>query len=333
MATTILKENQKNIKTNAAKIKVRVYDDIENVTKETQKMLCLLNFDSKYFNVETLVFKTADYGFFKFMKGNRNICRNRVNKIKASISKYGYVRNPILINHKYEIVDGQHRFMALCELGYPIYFVLVNNDGCQLAYEMNQSQTGWNTPDFLESFAGLENENFVNLRNIVNNEKYKSVPIGTKLAVATKYYHNSCNGLSAKAIKLGLVVFPSDRVPQAIEKLDKALEVLDVMKERKIRGKKDLFLNAVIYLSTNGDEKNCFDFDQFLANLKMFRNIDFDKSSFENCMKFAIKIHNKNGEAKCCLAKSINAYNEKKALDVAFLKQKENALKAMKKEG
>ena len=56
--------------------------------------------------------ETRNYDRFKFVESNRDINDNNVNKIEQSILEIG-IQVPIVVNDNYEIIEGQHRFVAL----------------------------------------------------------------------------------------------------------------------------------------------------------------------------------------------------------------------------
>ncbi|MBC8147318.1 MAG: ParB N-terminal domain-containing protein, partial [Bacteroidetes bacterium] len=72
------------------------------------------------------IYKTKNYEKFKFMVGNRPINSAHTAKLIESI-KGKYLFNPIIINEKWEIIDGQHRFEAIKQLNLPLYFFI--NEG------------------------------------------------------------------------------------------------------------------------------------------------------------------------------------------------------------
>ena len=67
------------------------------------------------------IYETTDYSKFKKLKGNRD--PKTAKKIVNSINEVGYVLDPILINEKDEIIDGQNRFEAVMQLGLPVVYV------------------------------------------------------------------------------------------------------------------------------------------------------------------------------------------------------------------
>ena len=71
--------------------------------------------------------ETKDYGKFTFLTANRPIHRGHVNKLKKSLTEYGFLDSqPITVTPDFRIIDGQHRFIACKEMGLPVKFVEVS---------------------------------------------------------------------------------------------------------------------------------------------------------------------------------------------------------------
>lgn len=71
--------------------------------------------------------RTNNYYMFKRLEGNRFVDPKKVNKLKKSIDEVGYISNPIIVNEKMEVIDGQHRLEALKELGKPVEYIVQKN--------------------------------------------------------------------------------------------------------------------------------------------------------------------------------------------------------------
>ena len=56
------------------------------------------------------IYETTDYGKFKVLCGNRFV--DHSDMIVESIKSVGLLNSPIIVNDKYEIIDGQNRFDA-----------------------------------------------------------------------------------------------------------------------------------------------------------------------------------------------------------------------------
>lgn len=76
--------------------------------------------------------------------------------IKESIIENGWIRNPIVVNEKFEIIDGQGRFEALRELGLPIEYVVAPGADVRTCAALNVRQRNWSSLDFVKCYAEME---------------------------------------------------------------------------------------------------------------------------------------------------------------------------------
>lgn len=109
-----------------------------------------------------LVQQTMDYEQFKFLNANREQNRGHVEALKRAFEEVGNLTKvqPILVNDKYQIIDGQHRFIACKELGLPIYFTMVDGLGVREARSMNILHRNWTTDDYARSYAETGDTNY-----------------------------------------------------------------------------------------------------------------------------------------------------------------------------
>ena len=69
--------------------------------------------------METIhVQQTKDYDLLKNIDGNRSINQLHVKRLSNSMMNKHLI-SPIIVNEKYQIIDGQHRFEASKILTYP----------------------------------------------------------------------------------------------------------------------------------------------------------------------------------------------------------------------
>lgn len=113
------------------------------------------------------VYVTESYGVFKRLIGNRGVDKSRVNAIIASIKKVGYVQSPIIVNEKYEVIDGQGRLEALKTLGLPVCFIVVEGIGKEECIAMNINQRNWSIVDFINSHAETGNDSYILLQQLL----------------------------------------------------------------------------------------------------------------------------------------------------------------------
>jgi hypothetical protein len=106
--------------------------------------------------------KTNDYNRFKFKKGNRPLNNALVKRLVFSIQSSNLTKCfPVVVNNKFEILDGQHRFTACNQIGSPIYYEVYdgNLSDLDLIWFLNSNQKTWTLNEFVAlcSEAGMEN--------------------------------------------------------------------------------------------------------------------------------------------------------------------------------
>lgn len=99
--------------------------------------------------------RTHDYSQFIPLASNRHISKAHIKNLKASIEEKPSMSEyrPILVNENKEIIDGQHRFAALQELGYPVYYVEAPGLNIDDARKLNIGQRNWTEVDYAQSYA------------------------------------------------------------------------------------------------------------------------------------------------------------------------------------
>lgn len=186
------------------------------------------------------IYETTDYGMFKKMLGNRDI--KGESKIVDSIQRVGLVNNPIIVNEKYEIIDGQNRLEALKQLNLPVSFIVQEGLGIDACRSLNIGQTNWGTEDYICSFANVGNENYRRLASLMN-EFQEKFGIQGIIAMAKPRCLNEGGGIPNSVIKNGEFELTQEEYETAITRLTSALDLgyVDLCKRKK--------LNARVYWS------------------------------------------------------------------------------------
>ncbi len=108
--------------------------------------------------------ETNDYKKFKFFNWNREIDESNIkNKIKL-IKQNGYEpTQPILVSSKFEIWDGQHRFIACKRLGVPVHFKITDDMSEERIKMINSNTRRWDLTDNITSNAkkGMHEYQFI----------------------------------------------------------------------------------------------------------------------------------------------------------------------------
>ena len=118
---------------------------------------------------------SEDLGIFKLLKGNRPPNPHHVKRLASSIEKYGMLANPILVNEDYEIIDGQHRYLAAKETGSPVYYIIAEGYALEQVHALNMNQRNWGPIEFLNGYADMGLEDYILLRKFMSRHRWLRV--------------------------------------------------------------------------------------------------------------------------------------------------------------
>lgn len=114
------------------------------------------------------IMSTNDYSIFTLIRGNRVVNKLHVERLKKSFSK-SYLMSPIIVNQKYEIIDGQHRFNAAKELGLPVNFIVVNDYGLREVQLLNTNMKNWKKEDYLQAYCDLGYVEYLKMKKFMQD--------------------------------------------------------------------------------------------------------------------------------------------------------------------
>jgi len=110
------------------------------------------------------VYKTNDLSIFTQIDGNRVPNLQHIKRLVYSINKYGMKCNPILVNEKMEVIDGQHRLMAAQEAESFVYYIIVKGYTLSEVHTLNLNQKNWSKSDYMEGYANMGVQSYVKLK-------------------------------------------------------------------------------------------------------------------------------------------------------------------------
>ena len=110
------------------------------------------------------VYKTNDLSIFKQIDGNRVPNLQHVKRLADSIRVYGMKCNPILVNERMEVIDGQHRLMAAKEANSFVYYIVVDGYSLNEVHTLNLNQKNWTKKDFMDGYANMGIESYIKLK-------------------------------------------------------------------------------------------------------------------------------------------------------------------------
>lgn len=110
------------------------------------------------------VLKTNDYAMFKHMNGNRQLNKLHLRRLKESMSEK-YITVPIIVNSKYEIIDGQHRFEAAKLLNKEIVYMQVKDLNLDDVHRLNTNAKCWTSEEYMQGYCQLGLKDYIMYRD------------------------------------------------------------------------------------------------------------------------------------------------------------------------
>jgi hypothetical protein len=164
---------------------------------------------------------------FKILELNRDVINNHIEKLVKSYITNGYLKIPIIVNEKLEIIDGQHRYYAWITYHenpenppFNICFNICEGYGPREAQLLNVvNGKGWGVPDFIKKLATEGNKNYKLFAEFIDDT-------GLGVAEATaliKNLNNRAGGQQYSKIKNGKFIVTEDD----IRKAKNAVSILD----------------------------------------------------------------------------------------------------------
>jgi hypothetical protein len=168
------------------------------------------------------IYETTDYGKFRKMLGNRDA--KSESKIIASIQNVGALIDPILVNEKYEIIDGQNRLEALKQLGLPVLYIIQEGLDIRACRNLNIGQTNWSLDDYIYSYAENGNKSYRRLASLMM-EFRKAFGLQGILSMAKPHEINEGGSLKQGTIKKGELELTQEEYELAVRRLASAMDL------------------------------------------------------------------------------------------------------------
>jgi hypothetical protein len=199
------------------------------------------------------VYTTTDYYLFKPIDGNRDLDLVHLAKLKKSMME-NYLVTTIIVNEKFEIIDGQHRFEAIKDLCLPLNYQICPGYSLRHVHLYNQLTKTWNAEAYMAGYCKLGYKHYINYRKF--KEKYK-------------FGHNECMALLSGDVNMkGNICnrFKSGRFEIThMEKAELNAQRIYMFKDIYSGFKRRAFVYAILHLL----EKPLFDFNEFLQKVKL----------------------------------------------------------------
>ncbi len=235
---------------------------------------------------------TNKYNFI-LVDGNRSIKPVKIKILSDSIKKYGLF-NPINVNFKNYILDGQHRYLSCKALNVPVKYILSDIDVSDkemvsLIREINSVQTNWNNKDIGYAYS----------IHADNKESYKKYLELIGMGVSHSTVIEACGMLSrgdekAKSyyydFKNGTMII-TDGVKHRVAGQIKMLA--DSKIDKKVWNR-IYFIRALLKLRKQKD----FEAYQFIDNFNKYPQKWISAYTVNENIKSIIKVHNYKARSK-----------------------------------
>jgi hypothetical protein len=213
----------------------------------------------------TVVMLTKDYGMFKHIRGNRELRESNIQSIANQLLQRGQ-QQPIIVNERNEVIDGQHRLEACKRLKMPVQYIKRLGANLDDVISTNIVGKKWALDDYINRFAAEGNKDYVELQKFLT----KARELGFATSVAIK--------IAKGAITASRYVMCSDGVVRrAGGNMSKSLKVLYMVGDDIKLGK---------FVMPNKEEA-----ENRLEKILLFKEWDFyKKSSFVSAMLQCMRI-------------------------------------------
>ena len=207
---------------------------------------------------ENVVDVTFDYDAFSFLKGNRPVDENHVIKLVKSMQQ-DYLQRPIDVNEKFEIIDGQHRFTAIKELGLPLFYVVRKGWSMKQVQVANSNNKSWTVADVIISQCEL------------GNKQYQYIKLfATKYKISYQFAMILLNpSMDGTRIKQGLFEIADSETAEKIAIFLKKISKIVAF---------NCFRRPLVYTFRKLADNENFDFDVFLKKL------EYQSDRFKPCI-------------------------------------------------
>ncbi len=114
---------------------------------------------------------TKEYSKFKLRADNRPVCQALVKRLVESISSKNMLEfRPLIVNDKFEIIDGQHRLEAAKQLQIPVFYEVQKSIESEDMIALNISKS-WGIDDFFNFWKRNGKVEYLKLQKFMDENK------------------------------------------------------------------------------------------------------------------------------------------------------------------
>jgi hypothetical protein len=169
------------------------------------------------------ILSTTDYDRFVILDTNRSINPGHAETLKQAFEEHGNLTavQPLIVNERMEVIDGQHRLTAARELGVPVFYRVIEGLRISDARTMNILHRGWTIKDWADSYAASGNVNYQRFLALLEAHE---LPMSIVLYAVRGYKASG----AFKQFRDGELVITSEAMAEATKRLDMIAELAEM---------------------------------------------------------------------------------------------------------
>lgn len=157
---------------------------------------------------------TKDYNKFKLIQGNRNIMPGHVARLTTSILRKNMLaQNPIIVNERFEVIDGQHRLEVAKNNDLEVFYLIIPGAHFTEIISLNANNRVWTSRDYVNSYASQGKADYIWLTEFIDN-------YGISVTEAVCFIFGSDGSGPRAGIKNGLLELNDVQKERAISRAD-----------------------------------------------------------------------------------------------------------------
>jgi hypothetical protein len=116
------------------------------------------------------ILETSELSIFTFFPENREIDPSKLKSIRKRMIDHGWEKGSyLLVNEKYQVIDGQHRLTVARELNIPVQFIIVQGGTMTTVCERNSGNHNWNIINHLDTYVKRGYNHYIKLDLFMKN--------------------------------------------------------------------------------------------------------------------------------------------------------------------
>lgn len=231
-----------------------------------------------------MIKETTDYKMFNKHASNREINESNLKKITASIQARNLLHlRPLIVNNKFEIIDGQHRLEAAKLLNVPVFYEMVEDIHDEDIILLNDNMKKWETKDYLEYFLSKGLVEYIKLKEFMEKNNFD---LSNALILL-----NQLGGRTSGGFKVGKYVFPKNLhvIDERIFQINHIIKYLSSKMIDHIKYCNSLMFKKTLVVFLNRPD---VDFNTFLRKLELSMQLIRPVYKHMDLMFIFIKIYN-----------------------------------------